>query len=678
MTEAQAEEILQNSLIQRYYSNLEFLKENDLDLYNRINTFSMMIEENLYEEKFVLEFMKENGEFDILNLQENTYFYGRNAKLINEHLLNNADFSKKSTFCNFVNNLYFERDKDIEIKDSKIRILDKVTQNDISEYTNIWGNGYDENKKYEWIDKYFFFGNYLGTHLVEFQEKMKFKSCFIYEPNLEIFRLSLFVTDYKSLNNKSKIIFAVMEDDKDFIEKVNVFLGSIDIYSNYNIKNCQIIQMDNAIINKIFDELYLSSNVTFDYAKMFYTNLYLITKHINKFKILTTKKKDATFSISNNKPVLLLGAGPSLGKNIDWIKNNQNRFIIVAIGGTYKKLFDNGIIPDIVTTVDPQYEVLNRTHFNENDVKLLENTIVLASINTPTKILNRFNQEKLFLYEIGKNFKNNSTPYSGVSVGETSLLILLDMNIKDIYLLGTDLAFDKETGLSHYSGYANKKENYKDDKLNQALETGYSSAKEFIEVKGNKNDKVITNRMFALSINQYVRIINHIKKSHQNVYNLCEDGAFIEGTILLDKKDIACAENINKGFLLNNLEKINEFGLRKDELKDLNKKILNLSKCKKSLDDLFLKNKSINISDFNEKIVSFINLINKGSHEVFMQIILNYFNLIIPYVYYSLNDSKLEDKDKKNKLRQTEKVLYKQLKNLLELYEGYLLQIKKG
>ena len=244
------------------------------------------------------------------------------------------------------------------------------------------------------------------------------------------------------------------------------------------------------------------------------------------------------------------------------MKENQDKFILVAIGATYKKLFDNGITPDIVTTVDPKFHILNKTHFNEKDVVLLKDTIVLASINTPTKILDRFNQEKLFLYEVVDNFKNNSNAYNGISVGEITLSLLLDMNVKEIYLLGTDLAFDEKTGLSHFEGYVNKREDFESEKskVDEVLETGRTSRKEFILVKGNKKEQVVTNRMFALSINQYVRIISYFKKSYQNIYNLCEDGAYIEGTILKNMEDIQDYKNIeNKDFLFNNLEKISEF-----------------------------------------------------------------------------------------------------------------------
>lgn len=682
MTEAQLQENLQNALIQQYFLNLEFIKEHDVELYNKLNTFSTMIDEGYYEERFALEFIKENGQFDILDIENNSYLYGRNANLINEHFLNSCDFSKKSIFNSLVTDLYFNRKKDIEISAEKFDTLDKIVYGDMAEYASILGHCYNEKKEYKHIDKFIFFGNLLGTHLQSFQEKMGFKTCFIYEPNLEIFRLSLFVTNYSYINSKSQIIFSVMDEENILVEKVNIFFRTIFLYSNYNIKYFKMINVDNEIFNKILNELYLSNGSTYDYTKLLFDTFYSLSKHINKYKILTTKKKTSEFSLLDNKPVILIGAGPSLSKNIEWIKKNQDKFIVVAIGAVYKKLYDNGIYADIVTTVDPKYHILNRTHFNQTDVQILKDTIVLASINTPTRILDRFNQEKLFLYEVVEPFKNNSNIYNGISIGEITLSLLLDMNLKEIYLLGTDLSFDEKTGLSHFEGYANKRDDFQeqDSKVNEVLETGTSSRTEFIQVKGNKREKVVTNRIFALSINQYVRIINLFKKPYQNIYNLCEDGAYIDGTIIKDVNDVKEYTIIkNKCDLFDNITKISEFGLLKNEFEELDRKIENLRQIRKMLNDLFIKQKkSTDILKFEEKFITFSSFITKKNDKFFIGFIRNYFNFVLPYIYHGSNDKALDNGILKQKIEKIEVVFNKQINNMIDIYESYLLYIKKG
>ena len=63
MTEAQIQ--LQNALTTTFLANLVFLSEYDKDLYHRVDELSRMIENGTYEEKYHLEFIMEDGDFDI-------------------------------------------------------------------------------------------------------------------------------------------------------------------------------------------------------------------------------------------------------------------------------------------------------------------------------------------------------------------------------------------------------------------------------------------------------------------------------------------------------------------------------------------------------------------------------------------------------------------------------------
>ena len=48
-----------------FFLNLVFLSEYDKDLYHRVDELSRMIENGIYEEKYHLEFIMEDGDFDI-------------------------------------------------------------------------------------------------------------------------------------------------------------------------------------------------------------------------------------------------------------------------------------------------------------------------------------------------------------------------------------------------------------------------------------------------------------------------------------------------------------------------------------------------------------------------------------------------------------------------------------
>jgi hypothetical protein len=670
MTEMQ----IQNKLLEQYSSNMEFLKNNDIELYNKLETLSYMIEKGLYQEKFVLEFLQETNNFDILNLETELYLYNKEIDEFSKNELNKINLDNRSGFFNLNKNLFTNNNLFGKTSDLKFSDLNKTLSDEIKEYVNIWGE-VKEDKKYEKIDKFIFLGNLLGSQIIDFYNKINFKCCFIYEPNLEIFRLSLFTTNYMQLSKNIRLIFSIMDDDIDMNKKIDKFIGNTEIFSNYVIKYYKMNYINDRIFQIFLNQMHLHDPLKFDYTKSLYHTFDSISKHIGKYRVLTLKnKKD--FIIDKN--ILFLAAGPSLDNNIDFIKENQEKFIIITIGAVYKKLFENGIIPDVVTTVDPQYDVLNSTYFNTEDVKLLENTIIFASINTPTKILERFNQEKLFLYEVLDSFKINSNEYFGVSIGEISLSLILDLNFKNIYLLGTDLSINQITGESHFSNYINKRENYtKEKKVNNLKQDNYT-VEDFIEVKGNTSDKVITKRIFALSIIQYVEIINKFKKNFQTIYNLSKDGAYIEGTTYKNFDEIVLnLDSIDKSTTLNELILLSELGLTKQEKIYLKENINNLKNLKHAISKLYITSlERVTLREFKDRLLVCFKEINKNNDKFLDKIILNYSKIIISYIFYSINDKEIQNIEKEKKLAKSQKLFYKQIQKILDVYLIYLLKIK--
>ncbi|WP_419671180.1 6-hydroxymethylpterin diphosphokinase MptE-like protein [Aliarcobacter butzleri] len=52
------------------------------------------------------------------------------------------------------------------------------------------------------------------------------------------------------------------------------------------------------------------------------------------YKFLNLKNIRDNCKIFDDNPVLYIAAGPSLDENIDWIKENQNKFFIIGIGSS--------------------------------------------------------------------------------------------------------------------------------------------------------------------------------------------------------------------------------------------------------------------------------------------------------------------------------------------------------
>ena len=95
MTEAQIQ--LQNALTTTFLANLVFLSEYDKDLYHRVDELSRMIENGTYEEKYHLEFIMEDGDFDVYDVVNEKYLYDRKPTKRNEELINKINFDIKES-----------------------------------------------------------------------------------------------------------------------------------------------------------------------------------------------------------------------------------------------------------------------------------------------------------------------------------------------------------------------------------------------------------------------------------------------------------------------------------------------------------------------------------------------------------------------------------------------------
>ncbi len=72
----------------------------------------------------------------------------------------------------------------------------------------------------------------------------------------------------------------------------------------------------------------------------------------NEFKIRNSKGVNWLFEKMKGIPTILVGAGPSLDKNIDLLKECKNKAVIIACSSALKPMLEKDIIPDIVFVTD--------------------------------------------------------------------------------------------------------------------------------------------------------------------------------------------------------------------------------------------------------------------------------------------------------------------------------------
>lgn len=473
-----------------------------------------------------------------------------------------------------------------------------------------------------------------------------------------------------------------MDNENLLMRKIQLFLES-NMYENYNIKFATTNYNVSHGMHSFISTLYKVNPAIFDYTRILHNLVRLSTQRINDVKMLMPNI-ESNFDSLKNKPFLFVAPGPSLSKEIEWIKENQNKFIIVAIGASYNKLLEYEITPDLLSNVESSYKDLKKFQFKDLDKSRLDNTVKLFSIITPPQISDLFDDKDTFYYEVNYSLKDKKDIYKGYSVGEITVSLLLDLGIKDLYLIGTDLSVDKETGNSHF-GYKDGGEiNHdlnKDYDITENLSNNKTSFKEeLIPVEGNFEKEVYTTRIFMNSIFSYAQSIQQFKKENQTIKNLSTFGAKLHGTIPFKTSDINLEEynTINKKDLkeevLKYLNSISESKLTEKEAINLKKEISYFKGILEEIskyDELEVKN----YFEFYDIITDVENKIKLIGYPTFLNFQMqSYFKFINTYLCYHFNDKKV--KNEANKLIKIKEIWLKQVKRLINEYINYFERIK--
>ena len=514
---------IENIAIETYTQNIEFLSQKHHKIFQKIKAFELQVENAEYLEKYSLEYL--NGYFDVKQLSSQNYLYVEDSLKVSQQLTKAINYKKDSNiFDGFP--LYYGYEKHMDTLEDKSRGLEGIYPMMTYYLDNIKTSSH-----MKMIEKFIFIGTGLGLHITQIDEKIKAEEYLIIEDDLELFRLSLFTTPYYKLGDRI-IEFCIAQNDNDFTNTMNNFLN-LSVFRNKFLKYSYFPAHSEKKIKLIQNSIASQGFISFPY-KIYLNKLLRALDFINTGHSILNILKRVEISNISNKPALVIGAGPSLGKNIHWLKENQNKFTIIAVTSTLKLLSKHQIKPDIAVHLDGFNLALSL--FDGFDAKsFLRDTIVILGSFTPYEITKYFTKENIFFTEEETCYNENFHTNLGPCVGSTSIMHALMLNIENIYTLGIDMAIDMDTGKSHTDSHITKdKIDTKDiDKLKNSM----SFRGNFFPIKGNFKDTVFTNTLFQVSIQTLYNKLPKLKAKTQNIYNI-SDGAFLEHTLPQKIEDI--------------------------------------------------------------------------------------------------------------------------------------------
>ena len=199
-----------------------------------------------------------------------------------------------------------------------------------------------------------------GSHLDYFLEHSSSGAYFLAaEKDASLLRETFSRIDCSKLLSNDRFMLGVGDPDEDFFRDIQVAA-------------LQEIQEVNMVV---FSPLHSADEAYYDKMRNELVRQYLVIRPLMEVNLRTaTTIQSNTFTNlphmatspdvaeigdgMEDIPFILVGAGPSLDESIDFLKQVQDRAIIVCSNSPLRKLINNGIKPHLVVTADPQSPTL--------------------------------------------------------------------------------------------------------------------------------------------------------------------------------------------------------------------------------------------------------------------------------------------------------------------------------
>ena len=175
------------------------------------------------------------------------------------------------------------------------------------------------------------------------------------------------------------------------------------------------------------------------YGKRFERN---IRRNIKKFKEGRFRSFEALRNSTLGRHIMIAGAGPTLDSHIDEIRQNRNRFLLLAVDTAAGLLQRQGIEPDYVVTGDPQfYNALHLLFFHSENSRLIA-PLSTYCINTEKSWKEGYFYGTRFPAEAAEA-KKNRIPIlgSGGTVAAAAVEAARLMGAGTVSLVGIDLGY---------------------------------------------------------------------------------------------------------------------------------------------------------------------------------------------------------------------------------------------
>lgn len=400
------------------------------------------------------------------------------------------------------------------------------------------------------------FGFDLGYQLVRMLDEHFINHIYIYEENIDLFYYSLFAIDWEWVvaemeSRDCTLHFFLGLDEKQFVSQYmsdlrynGLYLApQTFLYMGYSREHIETVldEFHNQYVRQVMGWGFFDDGVIG-------IGQYLSRrKSPTSLAVIPDYETKPGFNKNLNLPVMILGNGPSLDTNIDFVKENSENAIIISCGTTLNTLAKYGIKPDYHADVerlkhtaeklaylDPKFlsgitaltvNVMHPDFYEYFDRSIigLKPSEPISSIMQKSALISEENRKKLLTMN-----------FSGPIVANLAMSYATQMGFSEVYLIGVDCGFkDPEEHHSKASGYYNK------DGSNTGL---VEFNRNLVKRKANFGGYAYTTAIMDTSRVQLELAISYTKSKNKmfRCYNL-SDGVKINGADPLLAEDVLMA-----------------------------------------------------------------------------------------------------------------------------------------
>ena len=371
----------------------------------------------------------------------------------------------------------------------------------------------------------FVFGFGLGAHINELVEKSTCQVLFIVEPHFEFIYQSLTVFDWVKLHETMDarggyfdVIISESPDEifervKGIVRKFNpCSTDGLIFFTNYNNANFSTVQHRVRV-----DQHLILSGLGFYFDE----TVMIANNHQNFCSGDATMTRYSIDKIRKH-PAFVVASGPSLDKDIEWIKKNTENAVIFSCGSAIMPLLRNGIQPDFHVELENIPELYDMMVDTAKYVDLSK-THMLATSTIDPRVPDFFEKTSYFFrpalssYPIFARDEDAPLHNGSPSVANAALALAQNFGFREMYLFGIDMGSKRVEALHSKHAWQNSDEGTEVNILHN------------IPVRGNFGGTVYTYQGMNWTRDELELGIKAFHKG-RHYYN-CSDGAFIAGTI---------------------------------------------------------------------------------------------------------------------------------------------------